>query len=509
MSKLFQKVLVANRGEIAIRIIRALHELAIEAVAVYSEADRTSAHITLADEAYLIGGAPSQESYLNIPSIISVAKKARVDAIHPGYGFLSENDEFAHACEKAGITFIGPPAEVMRIMGDKVASREMMRKAKVPVVPGSTQPVYSFPEAQKIAQKIGYPIVVKASAGGGGKGMRVVRSEGELEKRIEAAKREAKSAFGDETIYLEKYLENPHHIEIQIAADKKRKVIHLFERECSIQRRHQKVLEETPSPFITEKLRKKMCKVAIRAAKAVKYVNVGTFEFLVDEKKKFYFLEMNTRLQVEHPITEMVTGIDIVKLQIKLAAGLSMPYKQKHITQRGHAIECRIYAEDPFNNFLPCPGRITTYRPPHGPFVRMDSYIYQGYEVPLHYDPLIGKLCVYGATRAEAVQRLSRVLQEVVIKGIRTTLIFHRQLVRMQHFIQGRYDTTFIDKEFRILKTKPVQPIRDIVLAIAAVDAFKTRKKSISFIEKEFHISPWKRQGRAEALRKSNWGKSR
>jgi len=508
MPKLFKKILVANRGEIAMRIIRAAHELDIETVAVYSEADRTSAHISLADEAYLIGPAAAKESYLNINKILEVAKKSHSDAIHPGYGFLSENDEFAYACQEAGITFIGPSPESIRKMGDKVSSRIAMIKAKVPVVPGTTEPIHSFLEAKKSAKKIGYPVVVKASAGGGGKGMRIVHNDAGLEKGIGASKREAKAAFGDDTIYLEKYLENPHHVEIQIIADNKGRTIHLFERECSIQRRHQKVIEETPSPFITDKIRKRMCKTAIRAAKAVNYVNAGTIEFLVDRNKKFYFLEMNTRLQVEHAITEMVTGIDIVKLQIKIASGFALPFKQKHVTQRGHAIECRIYAEDPFNNFLPCPGKIVTYRPPYGPFMRLDTYIYQGYEVPLHYDPLIGKLCVYGSSRQEAIQRLSRVLKEFVIKGIRTTLTFHRQVVRMQPFIQGKYDTTFIDKEFKILKTNPTQPLRDIVMAISAVDAFKNRKKKITLVEQEFHISPWQRHGRIEALRKFSRGRT-
>lgn len=501
MSPLFKKVLIANRGEIAVRIIRALHELGIEAVAVYSEADRTSSHIALADEAYCIGPAPSRESYLNIPKIIEVAQKAHVDAIHPGYGFLSENDEFAFACENAGITFIGPSAEILQKMGDKIMSREFMSKLKIPIVPGSRDPLHSVMQAKKIANNVGYPIVVKASAGGGGKGMRIVHSENDLEKGFEAAKREALSSFGDETVYIEKYLEEPHHIEIQIIGDKKGKILHLFERECSIQRRHQKVIEESPSPFITLRLRKKMCAVAVKAAKALHYVNAGTFEFLVDKYKKFYFLEMNTRLQVEHPITEMVTGIDIVKLQIKIAAGQAIPFKQREITQRGHAIECRVYAEDPFNQFLPCPGKIFTYRPPLGPFVRFDTYVYQGYSVPVHYDPLIGKLCVLASTRQEAVQRLARVLGEFVIKGIRNTLIFHRQVVHMPQFIQGKYDTTFIDKEFKILKTKPAGAIRELLLAVSAIDAFQKLKQSQVMVKKESKTSPWLLEARREALR--------
>lgn len=505
MPKHFKKVLVANRGEIAIRIMRALHEMEIEAVAVYSEADRSSSHISMADEAYLIGGAPSLESYLNIPKILKAAKNARVDAIHPGYGFLSENDEFADACEEAGITFIGPKAETMRQLGDKIESRKMMIKEKVPVVPGSKEPVTSFFHAKKIAKELKYPVVVKASAGGGGKGMRIVKSEKDLEKWIEVAKREAKSAFGDETIYLEKYLEKPHHVEVQIFGDHHGRIVHLYERECSIQRRHQKVIEETPAPFIDEKIRAKICETAVTAAKTFKYLNAGTIEFLIDKHKNFYFLEMNTRLQVEHPITEWVTGIDMVKLQISIAQGEPIPFKQQEVTQRGHAIECRIYAEDPFNNFLPCPGKIQTYRVPQGPFVRLDSHIYQGYEVPIYYDPLIGKLSVYGTTRTEAVHRLTMALKEFVIKGIRTTLTFHRQVTRMPQFVHGTYDTTFIDREFRVPKTRPIQPVRDLVLAIAAIDAFKKLKESTTFIPIERKESAWLSGGRAMALRSTTW----
>jgi len=501
MAKLFTKVLVANRGEIAIRIIRALQEMDMKAVAVYSEADRSSAHVSLADEAYLLGPAVASESYLNIEKIIQIAKKAQVEAIHPGYGFLSENDEFAYACEEAGIVFIGPTAETMRLMGDKVTSRQTMIKAKVPVVPGSKEPITSFLHAKKLAKEIGYPLLVKASAGGGGKGMRVVQTQSELKKSIEAASREAKSAFGDERIYIEKYLENPHHIEIQILADSHGNVVHLYERECSIQRRHQKVIEESPSPFITPALRKKMCQIAMRAAKAVKYVNAGTFEFLVDQKMNFYFLEMNTRLQVEHPVTEMVTGVDIVKEQLRIASGFPISFKQNEVNQYGHAFECRIYAEDPLNQFLPCPGKIHSYRIPQGPFVRIDSYLQHGAIIPMEYDPLIGKLCVWGFDREEAVQRLTRVLKEFVIHGIRTTLIFHRQVVKIPKFIQGRYDTHFIDKEFRFPKVHPKQPLKDMLLAVAAVDAFKKRKKDISFVEEEFHVSPWLQQARAESLR--------
>ncbi len=501
MPKLFKKVLVANRGEIAIRIIRALHELEIEAVAVYSEADRGSSHISLADEAYSLGNPVASESYLNIPKIIEIAKRARVDAIHPGYGFLSENDEFAMACEELGLVFIGPSPEVMRLMGDKVASRETMVKAGIPVVPGTTEPILSLLQAKKISQKLGFPVVVKASAGGGGKGMRVVSHEKELAKSLAAAQREAKAAFGDDTVYIEKYLEGPHHIEIQILGDSQGTLVHLFERECSIQRRHQKVIEESPSPYIDVKLREKICKVALQAAKAIGYTNAGTFEFLVDKKKNFYFLEMNTRVQVEHPITEMVTGVDIVKLQLRIAQGYPIPFKQKDIVQKGHAIECRIYAEDPLNNFLPSPGKILSYRIPQGPFVRLDSYLYLGCEIPIYYDPLIGKLCVWGASRKEAVHRLSRVLKEFVIQGIRTNLIFHRQVVQMKPFIQGKYDTHFIDQEFKTPKTKPSHPLRDMVLAAAAVDAYKKRKSSLAFVQEEFHISPWLREGRVESLR--------
>ncbi|MBI4040810.1 MAG: acetyl-CoA carboxylase biotin carboxylase subunit [Deltaproteobacteria bacterium] len=506
MAKLFKKVLVANRGEIAVRIIRALREMAIDAVAIYSEADKSAAHVSLADEAYLVGPAPALESYLCIGKIIQIAKNAHVEAIHPGYGFLSENEDLAEACQKAGIVFIGPQPHLIRLMGDKVTSRETMMKAKVPVVPGSQEPIHSIEQAKKIAKNLEYPILVKASAGGGGKGMRVVKQERDLQKSIDAAERESQSAFGDKRVYIEKYLENPHHVEIQILGDLKGNVIHLFERECSIQRRHQKVIEESPSPFIDDALRKKMCEVAVRAAKTLKYQNAGTFEFLVDQKKKFYFLEMNTRLQVEHPITEMVTGVDMVKEQIRIAAGFPLSYQQKDIHQFGHAFECRIYAEDPLNQFLPCPGKITSYRIAQGPFVRLDSYMEPGCTIPVYYDPLIGKVCVWGPNRREAVLRLKRVLKEFVIHGIRTTLIFHRQVINIPNFVQGKYDTNFIDREFKITKKIPKQPLQDMVLSVAAIDAYKKRKKAITLVQQEYHVSPWLKQARSESMRKFNRG---
>ncbi len=448
---MIKKVLVANRGEIAVRVMRSCREMGIKSVAVYSEADRTSKHVSYADEAYLIGPAPSNESYLVIDRIIEAAKKSKSDAIHPGYGFLSEKADFAERCAKEGIIFIGPSPAAIRQMGDKITARQTMIKAGVPVVPGTKETVSTEKNALEVAKKIGYPIMVKASAGGGGKGMRLVKTKEELWESINTAKSEAKSSFGDDTVYMEKYIESPHHIEFQILADQHGNIIHLCERECSIQRRHQKVIEETPSPLMTDKLRSEMGKKAIQAAKSVKYVGAGTIEFLVDDKKKFYFLEMNTRLQVEHPITEQVVGVDIVKEQINIANGLKLNHRQKDIKQRGHAIECRICAEDPQNNFMPSPGVIKHITEPLGLGVRVDSYVYDGYEIPIYYDPMIAKLIVWATNREYAIERMKRVLYEYKIAGVKNNIGFLRRIMDSADFKNGKYNTHFIDQNMDFL----------------------------------------------------------
>lgn len=443
---MFDKILIANRGEIAVRIIRACKELGIRSVAVYSKADADSLHVQLADEAICIGEAPSKESYLKIDRIISAAEVTDVEAIHPGYGFLSENAHFAEVCEGCNIKFIGPPSTAIRAMGDKVAARETMRKAGVPVVPGSDGPVTSEDEALKIARRIGYPVIIKAAGGGGGRGMRVAHNDPSLIKAYHTARSEAERAFANPTVYVEKYLEEPRHIEFQILADRKGKVLHLGERDCSIQRRHQKLLEESPSPIMTSDLRKKMGKAAVRAAEAVEYVNAGTVEFLVDKNGDFYFIEMNTRVQVEHPVTEEVTGIDIVKEQIRIAAGEELGYDQKHIEFTRCAIECRINAEDPFNNFQPSPGRIEFLHVPGGLGVRVDQHVYSGYVIPPYYDSMIGKLICYARDRRTALDRMSRALDEFIIRGIRTTIPLHKMIIKDPNFRRGRYSTSFVER---------------------------------------------------------------
>ena len=462
---MFKKVLVANRGEIAVRILRACEERGLQTVAVYSEADRNALHVRYANEAYLIGPPPSSQSYLRIDKIIDVAKRAGADAIHPGYGFLAENDDFAQACIDAGIAFIGPSPEAMRAMGDKVTARRTMIAAGVPVVPGSAQGLRDDEIAAE-AQRIGLPVLIKASAGGGGKGMRVVRTESELTGALGAARREAMSAFGDDTVYLEKLIERPRHIEIQILADSHGNVIHVGERECSIQRRHQKLVEESPSVAVDEALRQQMGQVAVRAAQAVNYTSAGTLEFLLDQNGNYYFLEMNTRLQVEHPVTERVTGVDIVKEMIAIAAGRRMRLKQEDIRAKGWAIECRITAEDPINNFMPSGGKITTLQEPTGPGVRVESGIYEGFEVSLFYDPMIAKLIVWGENRAEALLRMRRALNEYRIGGIKTSIPFHQQLLSSTQFMWGAFDTNFLEERFSM--TYIERPEMEISAAIAA-----------------------------------------
>lgn len=444
---MFSKILVANRGEIALRIIRACKEMGVRTVAVYSVPDADSPHVHLADEAVCIGAAPSSQSYLNIPAIISAAEITDVDAIHPGYGFLSENAHFAEICESCQIKFIGPKPAAMRAMGDKMAARETARKAGVPIIPGTQEAIKDKEEALRIAKKIKYPVIIKATAGGGGRGMRVCHNEVRLVSALMTAQHEAEKAFGNSAVYMEKYLEKPKHIEFQILADHHGNMIYLYERDCTIQRRHQKLLEEAPSPSVDWKLRKKMGEVAIKAARAVNYTNAGTIEFLLDEDNKFYFIEMNTRVQVEHGITEMITGIDIVKEQIRIAAGEKLSIrKQDKVPLRGHAIECRINAEDPANNFAPSPGMIDRFYAPGGPGVRLDSMAYAGYKVLPHYDSMIGKLMVHGRNRGEAISIMQRALEEFVIEPIKTTIPIHKEILKNPIFRRGQMHTDFIQR---------------------------------------------------------------
>ena len=470
--KRIEKILVANRGEIAIRIMRTCREMGIETVAVYSDADRTSLHVRYAHEAYYVGKSPSSESYLNIDKIIEVAKISQSDAIHPGYGFLSENSRFAKKCAEEGIIFIGPSPEVIDQMGDKIQARDAMTAAGIPVVPGTKSSITSEEEALKSIEQIGLPIMIKASAGGGGKGMRLVHKKEDVISGIRAAKSEAMAAFNDDAIYIEKYIASPHHIEFQVLADKHGNAVHLFERECSIQRRHQKMVEETPSPLMTQELREKMGKCAVDAALAVNYTGAGTIEFLVDDDHNFYFLEMNTRLQVEHPITERVTGIDLVKQQILVANGEKLAFTQDQLSQKGHSIECRVYAEDSDNNFMPSPGKIYKISQPLGLGVRTDGYVYEGYEIPIYYDPMISKLIVWGKTRDEAISRMKRALFEYKITGVKTSLLFLERIMKSKDFVEGNYNTHFIEKNLDELVKKKESDgnIEDMVVISAYID---------------------------------------
>ncbi len=441
------KILIANRGEIAVRIIRACKEMNIKTVAVYSEADKDALHTRLADEAICIGPAASNHSYLNIKNIIEAACITGSDSIHPGFGFLSENAKFAQICEESNIKFIGPKSEVIELLGNKSNAKEMMKNAGVPVIPGSEGSIKGLEDAIKIAQKIGYPVMIKAAAGGGGKGIRIAQNKEELEANYNIVKQEAKISFNDEEIYIEKYIKNPKHVEIQILADEHGNVVHLGERDCTIQRKHQKVLEETPSIAIDDKVRSKMGVAAVKVAKAAGYTSCGTVEFLVDSDKNFYFMEMNTRIQVEHPITEMRTGIDIVKSQIRIAAGEELKFKQKEIEFRGHSIECRINAENPAKNFMPCPGKIGEINLPGGNGIRVDTAIYSGYTIPPNYDSMIAKIIVHGTSRNEAIAKMKRSLEELVIEGVETNRDFLLDIIRNLNFIRGKYDTSFIEKE--------------------------------------------------------------
>jgi len=451
---LFSKILIANRGEIALRIIRACKELGVRTVAVYSTPDATAAHTIFADESVCIGPPEGSQSYLNKARIISAAEITGADAIHPGYGFLAENAEFAEMCASCDITFIGPSAEVIRKMGDKAEAKSTMVKAGVPVVPGSEGIVKTEEDALKIAKEIKFPVILKAVAGGGGKGMRIVRDEQNLSNSFMMARAEAEAGFGNPELYIEKYIESPRHIEIQLLADSFGKIIHLGERECSIQRRHQKLIEEAPSPVVNAELRRKMGKAAIKGASSVNYVSAGTIEFLLDSEGNFYFMEMNTRIQVEHPVTEIVYGVDLIKEQIRIAAGEPLKIDQKEMFPRGHAIECRINAEDPSNNFMPAPGEITNLHLPGGPGIRVDTHIYNSYKVPPFYDSLIAKLIVSARNRLDAIRRLNRALDEFVIEGIKTTIPFHKYVIHTPEFMSGNFDTHFLEKIYDKVKNE-------------------------------------------------------
>ena len=442
-----EKVLIANRGEIALRIVRSCRELGIATVAVFSTVDKKALHVQLADEAVCVGDSLSNKSYLNIPNILAAATSRGVDAIHPGYGFLAENDKFAEMCNDHGIVFIGPSPKAIRSMGDKSTAKETMEAVGVPTVPGSKGLLSNVDEAYKLADDIGYPVIIKATAGGGGRGMRLVENSDNLEKMFKAAQGEAEAAFGNDGLYMEKFIKKPRHVEIQILADRSGNVVHLGERDCSVQRRHQKLLEESPSPAIHTELRKEMGNAAIAAAKSIGYEGAGTVEFLVDDDNNFYFMEMNTRIQVEHPVTEMVTGVDLIAEQIKIASGTKLEFNQDDIHLNGHAIECRINAEDPSHNFRPSPGKITGWLPPGGPGVRVDSHVYTGYEIPPFYDSLIGKLIVWGKDRDTAIKRMNRALNECAVTGIPTTINFHLTLLNKAKFKEGKIHTKYVEEE--------------------------------------------------------------
>ncbi|MCS6885282.1 MAG: acetyl-CoA carboxylase biotin carboxylase subunit [Acidobacteriota bacterium] len=497
---MFSKILIANRGEIAVRIMRTCREMGIRTVAIYSDADRSALHVRHADEAYYIGASPSTDSYLCIDKIINVLRKSGAEAVHPGYGFLSENSNFVAAVEAAGAVFIGPSAHSMRLMGDKISARKIAESADTPTVPGTTKPLESLDEAIAIAEQIGYPVMLKAAAGGGGKGMRMVTTRQELITAYALARSEAEAAFKDPTVYLEKLIARPRHIELQILADKHGNYVYLGERECSIQRRNQKVIEECPSPINDPQLRRSMGEAAVRIAREAGYYNAGTIEFLVDADKNFYFLEMNTRLQVEHPVTEMVTGIDLVKEQIKIAADCKLSFTQQDIILRGHAIECRIYAEDPERNFIPSPGQILRLRTPNGPGIRDDSGVYEGFEVPIYYDPLLSKLIVWANTRQEAIAKMLRALDEYSVDGIKTTISFFKQILRHEEFVKAHIDTGFIARNWQpsLQQGNKISPPerRELAAIIAAIHLSKSKGNS----EKPQQRNLWKVAARAEKL---------
>ncbi len=501
---MFQKVLVANRGEIAVRILRGCHERGLKTVAVYSDVDRTALHVRYADEAYNIGPAAARESYLRIDRILDVARKSGAEAIHPGYGFLAEKAEFAQACQDAGFIFIGPSPHAIRAMGDKVIAKRSVKAAGVPLVPGTdSERDLSDEEFLAAAAEIGFPLLVKAAAGGGGKGMRTVRRMEDLPDALGAARREALGAFNDGRVYLEKLVEGARHIEFQILGDEHGNIIHLGERECSIQRRHQKLIEESPSPALSEALRHEMGEKAVAAARSVGYTNAGTVEFLLDQDGKYYFLEMNTRLQVEHPVTEMVTGVDIVKEQLRIAAGRRLRYSQDDIRMNGWAIECRITSEDPHNNFLPSTGRIVAITEPTGPGIRVESGAYEGFEVSLFYDPMIAKLIAWGETRAEAILRMRRALDEYRLIGVHTSIPFHRQMMDSPSFIGGQFDTQFLEKRFTMTPMEASQH-HEVAAMVATLVAHHRRQQALAMISQDDGAtdggSTWKLAGRQRAM---------
>ncbi len=498
----FRKVLVANRGEIAVRVIRACRELGIATVAVYSEADRAALHVRLADEAQPIGPAPSRESYLRIDRVLEAARASGAEAVHPGYGFLAENPKFARACEQSGVVFIGPRSETIALMGEKTSARREAVAAGVPVVPGTLEPLADDGLLEREAERIGYPVMLKAAAGGGGKGLRLVPSARELASALARARSEAQSAFGDGRVYLEKAIPGARHVEIQVLADRQGQVVHLFERECSIQRRHQKLIEESPSPLLTPALRERMGALAVALARRVGYLNAGTLEFLLGSDREPFFLEMNTRLQVEHPVTEMVTGLDLVKLQVRIAQGEPLPFGQEALVQRGHALECRVYAEDPEAGFLPSPGRILALRPPAGPGVRDDSGVYEGWTVPIDYDPLLSKLVAWGETRSAAIERMRRAVSEYRVLGIRTTLPFFERVLRHPGFQAGEFDTSFVETALGSAPDGHPRPLEAAAVA-AAIQAFRTRRSAAARTagRPASDLSPWRLAGRREAQR--------
>lgn len=496
---MIKKLLIANRGEIAVRVMKASQELGIPTVAVYSTVDRDSLHVQLADEAICVGNPPPLESYLNIDKLVDTAKKAGADAVHPGYGFLAENPDFARRCEEEGLIFVGPSSETLKLVGDKIESRKTMLKAEIPIIPGMYTKARDMKQSVREAKKLGFPVLVKASLGGGGKGMRIVEQQDELEKALLSARREAKSAFGDESVYIEKYMRSPRHIEFQILGDKHGNLIHFFERECSIQRRHQKLVEETPSPALDGELRQEIGELAVKAAKTVGYTNAGTIEFLYD-RGDFYFLEVNARIQVEHPITELTTGVDLVKQQLLVASGEPLRFSQEDIFQRGHAIECRIYAEDPENGFLPSPGRILSIHEPSGPGTRTDSGIYSGFEVTRFYDPILSKLVVWGEDRETTRRRAASALSDYAILGIRTTVSFLLDLVNHPDFIAGKTHTDFIQKNMADWKESETKEDLDLAIMAAAIHSYResvTPRPTADTIKES--PSPWLTLGRWRA----------
>jgi len=507
---MFKRILIANRGEIAVRILRACREMGIESVVVYSDVDRKALHVRKADYAYHIGPATASESYLNVDKILDVARRSGVEGIHPGYGFLSENANFARACREANLKFIGPSPESMEMMGSKTRARQHMKRAGVPFVPGSERGL-DLDAMERLAEQIGYPVMLKAAAGGGGKGMRLVASPSELHSAYENARSEAQRSFGDNEVYLEKFIVNPRHVEMQIFGDEHGNVVYLGERECSVQRRHQKVLEESPSPIVDDDMRRRMGESAVRVAKAANYYNAGTVEFLVDQQRNFYFLEMNTRLQVEHPVTEFVTGLDLVHLQMHVAAGEPLPFKQEDIRLRGHAIECRIYAEDPDNNYMPSPGQITRLISPSGPGIRRDSGMYEGWTVPIEYDPLLAKLVGYGEDREQAINRLLRALYEYFVGGIKTNVSLFRRILKDPDFRAGNIDTGFLDR--LLAKPSNETDVRRPLIAAIGAAIFASSEPQATLpgpsvavpvngnAAAPMQISHWKQTARAEALR--------